>query len=310
MNEPTGMSALAKVREAAQNSRFDEAETLLSAILVETPTDAEAHTLSFAIAMQRQDFTVARKRAEAALAFLPDNPTFLSNLGAALMQSGDHETAMGHLDAAIEASPDHFTARRNRGMLYAALGRYTDAANDLKVAVQTEPNRGDAQMAYADALIESRQFETAIAVIREAARLKIGRPIERTYLWGRLMFRMGRFEDARQAFSTVLSADPDQMKYYQACAAANYHSGAVFDAKTDYPRRDRKVSKRHAQHGYSGIAGTRPRSPRRRFLHHYRPPSRRLFTGQFPQLLPGRPYHVHPYPGRQHREPRRCAGHV
>ena len=136
MNEPAGMSALAKVREAAQNRRFDEAETLLSAILVETPTDAEAHTLSFAIAMQRRDFAVARKRAEAALAFLPDNPTFLSNLGAALMQSGDHETAMGHLDAAIEASPDHFTARRNRGMLYAALGRYTDAANDLKVAVQ------------------------------------------------------------------------------------------------------------------------------------------------------------------------------
>jgi len=231
MNEPTGMSALAKVREAAQNRRFDEAETLLSAILVETPTDAEAHTLSFAIAMQRQDFAVARKRAETALAFLPKNPTFLSNLGAAMMQSGDHETAMGHLDAAIEASPDHFTARRNRGMLYTALGRYTDAANDLKVAVQTEPNRGDAQMAYADALIESGQFETAIAVIREAARLNVGRPIERTYLWGRLMFRMGRFEDARQAFSTVLSADPDQMKYYQAFAAANYHIGAVVDAK-------------------------------------------------------------------------------
>lgn len=231
MNEPTGMNALAKVREAVQNRWFDEAETLLSAILVETPKDAEAHTLSFAIAMQRQDFAIARKRAETALALLPDNPTFLSNLGAAMMQSGEHETAMHHLDAAIETSPDHFTARRNRGMLYTALGRYTDAANDLKVAVRAEPNRGNAQMAYADALIESRQFEDAIAVIREAARLNIGPPVERTYLWGRLMFRMGRFGDARQAFSTVLSADPDRMKHYQAFAAANYHSGATVDAK-------------------------------------------------------------------------------
>lgn len=216
---------------AAKAGRLHEAETLLAAILVETPDDVESHTLGFSIAMQRQDFTVARKRAEAALELAPDNPATLSNLGAALIQCGEHETAMRHLDAAIETAPEHFPARRNRGMLYAALGRLTDAANDLKVAVQTEPQRGDARMAYADALIESGQFEGAIAVIRETASLNVGPPIERTYLWGRLMFRMGRFGDARQAFSTVLSADPNRMKHYQALAAANYHSGNTIDAE-------------------------------------------------------------------------------
>lgn len=231
MDDPTGLSALEKAKEAANKGRFDEAETLLSAILAETPTDAEAHTLNFAIAMQRRNFPVARKRAEAALALLPDNAATHSNLGAALIQCGEHEMAMRHLDAALSASPDHFTARRNRGMLYAALGRYTDAANDLKVAVQSRPERGDAHLAYANALIESGQFDDAITVIRNSAKHNVGQPLERNYLWGRLMFRMGRFEDARQAFSTVLSADPEQMRFYQAFAAANYHSGATVDAE-------------------------------------------------------------------------------
>ncbi len=231
MDDQNGKSAFEMASEAATKGRFDEAETLLAGILVETPTHAGAQTLSFGIAMQRRDFAVARKRAEAALVLLPDNPTALSNFGAALIQNGEHEAGLRHLDAAIEASPEHFSARRNRGMIRAALGRYRDAADDLKVAVQTEPKRGDLQMAYADALIESGQFEDAAAVIRNALKNNIGPPTDRNYLWGRLMFRMGRFADARQAFSTVLSADPDKMKHYQALAAASYHSGATVDAE-------------------------------------------------------------------------------
>lgn len=231
MNDPTELNAFAKATEAAKNRRFDEAESLLAAILMETPADAEAHTLSFTIAMQRRDFAEAQKRAEAALLHLPDDPTARGNLGAALIQNGEHETAMHHLDAAIKTAPNHFLARRNRGMLFTVLGRFTDAANDLRIAVKTEPERGDARMAYADALIESGQIQEAIAVIREAAKHNIGPPIERNYLWGRLMFRMGRYGDARQAFSAVLSADPNQMEYYQAFAAAHFHNGDTIQAK-------------------------------------------------------------------------------
>ncbi len=230
MNDQTGMSTLAKASQAVKKGRLDEAEKLLAAILFETPAHAEAQTLSYAVAMQRKDFATARKRAEAALVLLPEDPTALCNLGAALIQNGEQEAGMRHFDAAIEKSPEHFNARRNRGSIYAAVGRFADAANDLKVAVKAEPTRGDAQMAYADALIESGQFDDAAEVIRNALKNNIGPPIERNYLWGRLMFRMGRFADARQSFSTVLSADPSQMTYYQALAAANYHTGATVDA--------------------------------------------------------------------------------
>lgn len=231
MTEPQEMTAFAQASEAAKNGRLDEAETLLAAVLVETPKDTKAQTLSFAIAMQRNDFALARKRAESALTLMPDDPSTLSNLGAALIQGNDFAAAMPHLDAAVEADPNHFFARRNRGMLNASLGRYAEAVEDIKVAVAAEPNRGDTRMALADALIESGQHEEAAAVIRDANDQNIGSQIERTYFWGRLMFRMNRFADARQAFAAVLSADANEMKHYRALAAASFHCGDTLHAE-------------------------------------------------------------------------------
>ena len=231
MSEPEEMTAFAQASEAAKNGRLDEAETLLAAVLVETPKDAKAQNLSFAIAMQRRDFLLARKRAEATLALMPGDPNTLSNLGAALIQSNDHATAMSHLNAAVDADPNHFFARRNRGMLNAALGHYAEAVEDLKVAVATQPDRGDTRMALADALTESGQLDEAATVIQEAAKLNIGSKVERTFFWGRLMFRMNRFPEARQAFAAVLSAGASEMKHYQGLAAASFHCGDTLHAE-------------------------------------------------------------------------------
>ncbi len=231
MSEPQEMTAFAQASEAAKNGRLDDAETLLAAVLLETPRDSKAQTLSFAIAMQRKDFALARKRAEAALTLMPDDPSMLSNLGAALIQSNDFAAAMPHLNAAIEADPNHFYARRNRGMLKATLGEYAEAAADIKVAVAAQPDRGDTRMALADALIESGLHEEAAAAIREAKDLNVGSQLERTFFWGRLMFRMNRFTDARQSFAAVLSADASEMKHYRALAAASFHCGDMLHAQ-------------------------------------------------------------------------------
>ena len=200
MSEPKESTAFEQASEAAKQGRLDEAETLLATVLVETPKDARAQTLSFAIAMRRGDFGLARKRAEAALTLMPGDPSMLSNLGAALIQDNHTEAAMPHLNAAVEADSKHFFARRNRGMLKASLGQYTEAVEDIRIAVAAQPNRSDTRMALADALTESGQHEEAAAVIREAKDRNIGSQVERTYYWGRLMFRMNRFADARQAF--------------------------------------------------------------------------------------------------------------
>jgi len=232
MDNQTGTTAFEKASAAAQNGRFDEAEKLLAGILVETPTHEEAQTLSFAVAMRRRDFAVARKRAEAALVLLPDNPTVLSNLGAALIQAGEYDDAKTRLDTAIKSAPKLFSPRYNRALLHVTLGQFAEAVDDLTVAADAEPNRADVQMALADALIESGQFDKAATHIREMARLGIGAPVHRAYHWGRLLYFTGRYNDARKPFAEVLSAAPDEMAHYRALAATRFQCGDWERAKT------------------------------------------------------------------------------
>lgn len=231
LSEPRPNTTLVQAVDAAKNGRIAEAESLLGGAILESPEDADAHNLNFAIAMQSRDFPLARKRAEAALEHLPHNVRALCNLGSALMQLGDHDGAMAKFDAAIKIAPDYFFARRNRGLLYITLDRFADAADDFKAAVAAQPNRADTRIALADALTETRQFDAAAAEIRTAANLGTGPQVEQTYIGGRLLYRMGKFPAARQAFAAALSADPTKMKHYQALAAASYHTGDPLHAR-------------------------------------------------------------------------------
>ncbi len=216
---------MARAIDAAKNGRLDEAESVLGQLLLESPGNAEAHNLFFAIAMQRRDFPLARARAEAAFAHLPENAQALCNLGTALMQLNDYGGAMAKFDAALEISPTYFFARRNRALVHLSLDRFVEAAADFKAAVAAQPNRADTRIALADALTEIGQLDAATAEIQAAAKLGTAPHAEQTYVGGRLLYRMGKFPEARRAFAAALSSDPTKMKHYRALAAASYHSG-------------------------------------------------------------------------------------
>ncbi len=231
LTEPHAMTPLAQATDAAKNGRLDEAESVLRGLLLETPKDAEAHNLIFAIAMQRRDFQLARKRAEAALTHLPDDARALNNLGSVLMQFDDYDGALAKFDAAVEIAPSYFFARRNRGLLHLSFERFVEAAADFKAAVAAQPNRADTRIALADALIEIGQVDAATAEIQTAVKLGTGSHAEQTYIGGRLLYRMGKFPAARQAFAAALSSDPTKMKHYRALAAASFHSGDAIYGK-------------------------------------------------------------------------------
>jgi len=231
LSEPHPKTTLAQISEAARNGRLAEAENSLVNFLLESPKDANAHALNCAIAIQQGDFELARKRAEAALTHLPENTRALCNLGIALMQLNDFEGAEAKFNTVIESTPDYFFARRNRGILRIALNRFEEGAEDLKAAVRVQPDHADTRVSLADVLTELRQFEEADAQIRAAANLPGGSKVEQTYILGRLMFRTGKYPEARQAFAAVLSADASKMKHFEALSAASYHCGDATHAR-------------------------------------------------------------------------------
>lgn len=225
MSEQSGKTMLAQIAEAAKNGRLAEAENSLVSYLLATPNDANAHALNCAIAIQRKDFRLARERAEAALKHLPENARALCNLGIALMHLNDFEEAEAKFNTVIEGAPDYFFAWRNRGILRIALNRLEEGAEDLKAAVNIEPDHADTRVSLADALTQLGQFAEAERQIHEAAKLGTASKIEQTYIWARLKFRMGDYPAARQAFAAALSADPSKMKHYEGLSAASYHCG-------------------------------------------------------------------------------------
>ena len=231
MNPQDNGSPVIQATQFFKEGRLEEARRISEELLEKTPDNADAHTLCFAIAMRQQNIARAQDHAEKTVALRPENPIARINLSVVLMQTGKLEEALEHLDAAVAASPEDYFARFNRGKLYTALFRFEDAITDLKAAVNLSPNQADARTALADALTETGQFDAAAAEIQAAVRAGGGSEIERTYVWGRLMFRAGRFEDAHQAFAAALSANPNEMKHYTALAAASFHSGAVRQAE-------------------------------------------------------------------------------
>jgi Tfp pilus assembly protein PilF len=222
---PSYERKIARAAEALEKGRLDDAERLLSNVLGNHPKNADAHNLRALTLLQRRDVARALDHARTAVELAPDNYRFRGNLGAALMIAGRLDDAAAHLDQAVAAAPDYPLARRQRGMLHAGFERFAEAATDLSVAVKHEPNLAENRIAFADALIELGRYDAAADELRTAEKLEGTQSAHWKYVWGRLMYRMGRFHDSRFAFTTALLAAPGKMSHYTALAAACYHCG-------------------------------------------------------------------------------------
>jgi Tfp pilus assembly protein PilF len=220
-----------RASDALAQGRAAEAERLLSKVLKKQPRNADAHNLRALAFMQRQNTGPALEHARKAVDLNPDNHRFRGNLGSALMVQGRSEAALAELTRAIEISPDYVHARRNRGILNLAMRRFGDAVEDMRVVVRHAPDRADARLALADALIESGRFDDAIEHMKAAETLDGTQSATWKYMWGRLMFRSGRYKEAHQAFSAALLADPEKMEHYAALGAAAYHCGELREAE-------------------------------------------------------------------------------
>jgi len=64
--------------------------------------------------------------------------------GSALTIAGNYEDAARAYDNAIKLQPEYAKAYINRSIVYVQLGRYSKAANDLKMASSLKPNQEDA----------------------------------------------------------------------------------------------------------------------------------------------------------------------
>lgn len=86
------------------------------------------------------DFAGALKEFQAALALVPDDPTILNNLGAALSLLGQHEDALAACKRTLLRNPDDSVTLYNLGVSLAQLRRYDEAVAAYDRALSFMPD--------------------------------------------------------------------------------------------------------------------------------------------------------------------------
>lgn len=172
-NSPTSFVAFNNLGlEYMKRGQFAEAEKALKNALEIKADLPETHINLARINVQMNRFDMARHHYEAALSHGETTPDVHYELGALREQMGNASDALYHYQKAVEQRPDLVEAHRRLAALYET--RDTDQAiNHLKMVLSLKPDDADAH-----------------------------------YRLGMLYYRVGNFQEARDALQKTLSLNP------------------------------------------------------------------------------------------------------
>ena len=120
------------LRRFAFKRKRDEAAPL------EKPRDAGAFNKRGVLRINAGDREAARADFEAALALDPAHAPAMMNLGNLAFESDDAVEAVRWYEAAIAADPEYPLVHANLASAYKKLGRYDDAAREMRAASKLE----------------------------------------------------------------------------------------------------------------------------------------------------------------------------
>ena len=105
-----------------------------------------------------------------------DQAMTLAEVGRIVSMQGRHEEALGYYDRALEIEPWTMSLHMNKGKVFAAMGRFEDAARKAVDAVQLDPDSPKVWQFYEkaheaagdlEAAAEGRRFGERLAKIKK-----------------------------------------------------------------------------------------------------------------------------------------------
>lgn len=125
---------------AAQEGELQQAVASQRAAVALLPT-AERHYRLAQYLREQDEFNLAQRELQQAVALAPDNPEYQASLGYAYLARGDDVQAKKHFEAALAADPQHSSWYGELGYVYRRLGQDEAAAGAFRELI----DRGDAQ---------------------------------------------------------------------------------------------------------------------------------------------------------------------
>ena len=152
--------------------------------------------------------TIGLAAAKLAVSMLSDNASAWDAYGVALRNANCPEDAVAALDQSLALDPSRAATHVNRGVAFAAQGRYTEALVAYEQVLAWNPENVTALVNRAHALNSLRRFEEALAAYNNAVAFGLGTP--NVYVGrARTLHDLGRHEEALAAYERVLAEDPD-----------------------------------------------------------------------------------------------------
>ena len=142
------------------------------------------------------------------LAKNPDCWLAYNNLGTIFADKGRFDEAIENYRKAIQINPDSAVPVYSLGLALAAQGRFDEAIENYRQAIQINPNYCDALNSLGVALAAQGRFEEAIENYRKAIQTKPNSS-EAQYNLGNALAAQGRFEEAIESYRQAIQINPN-----------------------------------------------------------------------------------------------------
>ena len=129
------------------------------------------------------------------------------NLGEALYKQGRYEEALDATRVAVEQRPDHINTYANLGVVLNELGRFEEAEPHLRRAIALNPNHTGALYSMATVRFKQQLYDKMLELLQRLIDVDPSHAKAHVSM-GVALFYLGRSDEALQSFDQALSLDP------------------------------------------------------------------------------------------------------
>ena len=228
------LQGLAKMREANNPSRFDQAITLFDKALIIDEKFAEAQggrcdafTRKYRESKVISQVDFAIEACEQAIALNPEAPQVLVTQGDLYYERGQFELALKSFKKAIELQPYNATAYTGQAEVFEKLGDVTAAINSFEKSISLQPDISNTYSSFGSMLFFNGQLEDAAKNFLTS--IKLNPNVSKDYSnLGGVYFYMGEFGKAAEIFKQSIAIAPNPDAYSN--AGTNYYYQGEYEA--------------------------------------------------------------------------------
>jgi type IV pilus assembly protein PilF len=161
---------------------------------------------------------------------------------------GEYNTALNEVKLAIQANPEYGAAYNLAGLIYAALGNMSQADASFARALQINPRDGDTMQNYGWVLCQNKRYAEAEAQFQQALTQPNYRGTARTLrAMGLCQARDNRLADAEASLMRSYQIDPSSAETAYTLADVQYRRGEYERARFYIDRVNKSADQSNAQ---------------------------------------------------------------